>query len=226
MIEDKDYYYDNGNLIVIDKSLEKAMKEELEQLKECLNSEKVLQDFNSKNLQDEYISLVGTEDINKWSFDSISFYPNQQHELDNINLDKYNISKFDELPKEPQFIEKSNRNRTWKQFELSRICGVVLDRRDNMHLVDILTNDNKVITVKFNGGQYAWYKQTINIDGIKDVNWLSRGTLLMISGYRKGEDNFVAKSYKNSLFQHSVVKILEITKDKELITQSERLQED
>lgn len=224
--EEVDYYYVDDNLIVVDKSLEKVMKDEMNQLKEVLKNQEIIDDYNKKLWQREYINMVKVEDVNKWSFDSISFYANGKHELDGVNLEDYNVSKFSDLPEEPQFIEKSNGKRKWKQYDISRICGTVLDRNDNNHLVDILTPDNEVVTVKFNGGQYAHYKQTIEIDGIKDTNWVSRGTMLMISGYKRGEDNFIAKKYKNTIFQHTVTKIESINEDKTLSLRLERLSEE
>lgn len=221
--EEVDYYYDNDNLIVIDKSLEKATKKEMNQLKDILNNQEIIDEYNKKMWQKEYMNMVKVEDINKWSFESISFYANGKHELNGVNLKDYNVSKFSELPEEPKFVEKSYGKRKWKQYDISRICGTVLDRNDNNHLVDILTPDNEVVTVKFNSGQYAHYKQTVEINGVKDTNWLARGTLLMISGYKRGEDNFVAKKYKNTIFQHTVAKIESVNEDETLSLRLERL---
>jgi len=60
--EDKDYYYNtNGELIVSDKSLEKALKSKLDGLKEILSDEKVIEEYNKKRLQFEYNSMVTDE---------------------------------------------------------------------------------------------------------------------------------------------------------------------
>lgn len=222
--EEKDYYYDNDNLIVIDKSLEKAMKQEMDTLKEILKNKNIVDEYNKKMWNKEYIDMVKKEDINKWSFDSISFYANGKHELDGVNLQDYNISHFSDLPEEPQFIEKSYGKRKWKQYDISRICGTVLDRNDNNHLVDILTPDNEVVTLNIPQGQYGYYKQTITIDNEKDENWLKRGNLIMVSGYRRN-DAFFVKRYKNTIFQHSVTLIEKINEDKSLSLKLERLSE-
>lgn len=220
--EEKDYYYDNDNLIVIDKSLEKAMKQEMDTLKEILKNKNIVDEYNKKMWNKEYIDMVKKEDINKWSFDSISFYANGKHELDGVNLQDYNISHFSDLPEEPQFIEKSYGKRKWKQYDISRICGTVLDRNDNNHLVDILTPDNEVVTLNIPQAQYGYYKQTITIGEEKDENYLKRGNIILVSGYRRN-DAFFVKNYKNSVFQHSVVLVKNITEDKKLELQLERL---
>lgn len=227
MQENIGYYYDNGMLIVVDRALEKAMKKDMDALKESLNEQKTIDNYNKKLLQTNYREMVETDDVNKWSMEAVSFYANGGHELANINYDEYNISHFSDLPEEAIFIEKSWGNRTWKQYDISRICGTVLDRNDNNHLVDILTPDNEVVNIKFNGGQYAYYKQTISevVDGKKkvlDENWFKKGTLLCVTGYRRGEDAFVAKKYKNSIFDHCVMKIISVNEDNSLNLQMER----
>lgn len=224
--EEKDYYYSDEGLIVIDKSLEKAMEDKANKLKEFLSKKEVIDKYNRLLWQREYIDMADSDDINKWSFDSLSFYPNGKHELENVDYDQYNLSHFEELPEEPNFITKSYGKRSWKQYNISRICGTVLDRKDKDHFITILTPDNEVIAVKFNAGQYSYYKQSITIEDEKDDNYFKRGTLVMICGYRRGEDEFVAKKYKNSLFNHTVLKITNVNKDGTLDLQFDRLGEE
>ena len=227
--EEKDYYYENDMLIVIDKSLDKALKPQLDLLTEEINNQEIIDDYNKKYWQNEYMNLIKYENIPKWSMETISFYPNE-HELTGINYDFYNISRYKDLPASPIFVEKSTKNgkRTWRQYELSRICGVILSRNDSKHYINLLTPDNDVVLVKFNEGQYTYYKKSINEteDYKEDTNWFKKGTLLMIAGYRKsedGEDEFIAKKYKNSPFAHSVIKILNVNSDKSLELQFERI---
>ena len=169
--------------------------------------------------------IGGIEDENKWAFSSISFYPNGEHELNGIDYETYNLSHFSELPEEPTFTLKSRGNRTWRQYDIHRICGTVLDRKDKDHMFNILTPDNEVVAVNMPKGQFAYYKQTIEIDGVKDENWLKRGNLVMVCGYRR-EDAFFVKSYKNSVFQHSMALIERVNEDKTLDLRLERLQEE
>ena len=161
------------------------------------------------------IESVDGLDVNRWSFQSCAFY-SQEHELANVDLAKYSISHFSDLPEEPQFVERSFGKQSWKQFELSAICGTVIGRTDSHHLVTILTPDNEVINVKMNDGAFAHYKaqlSTINPDGTKTViekSWFERGSLLICCGYRRGVDEFVTKKYKASIFPSQLMKITRI----------------
>ncbi|MBQ0112555.1 MAG: DNA polymerase III subunit alpha [Bacteroidales bacterium] len=224
MQEEVDYYYTNEGTVVVDKALEKALKPKLDKLSEMLKDQNVVDEYNRLNWQNEYNNMIGgIEDVNKWSFESICFYPNGQHELQNIDFDAYNISKFSDLPEEPRFIERQFKNgRTWKQYEISRICGVVLDRKDKDHFFNILTPDNEVVAVNIPKGQFAYYKQNIEIDGVKDDNWLKRGNLIMVCGYRR-EDAFFGKNYKSTIYQHSMTLIEKVNEDGSLDLRLERL---
>lgn len=226
MQEERDYYYAENGLVVVDKALEKALKEPMDKLKAYINTQAVIDQYNTLMWQSEYQSMIGgIEDENKWAFDSISFYPNGEHELNGIDYETYNLSHFSELPEEPTFTLKSRGNRTWRQYDIYRICGTVLDRKDKDHMFNILTPDNEVVAVNMPKGQFAYYKQVIEINGVKDDNWLKRGNLVMVCGYRR-EDAFFVKSYKNSIFQHSMTLIKRVNEDKSLDLQLERLQEE
>ena len=230
--EGKDYYYENDQMVIIDKSLERVLKPDLEKLKAALNDPKVIESYNHLAFEQLYKDSVKDDirhpNVNAWSFDATSYYHYDAHELENIDYKEFNLSHFNELPEQPRFIERHYGKRSWRQYDISKICGTVVDRDDNKHIVYLLTPDNNVVSVKFNGGQYSWYKQTIsevNSDGTKtilDPSWFARGTLLMVVGYRN-EDNFRAKRYKNTIFQHTVVKILDVNTYE---LQTERIGED
>ena len=230
--EGKDYYYENDQMVIIDKSLEKVLKPDLEKLKAALNDPKVIESYNHLAFEQLYKDSVKDDirhpNVNAWSFDATSYYHYDAHELENIDYKEFNLSHFNELPEQPRFIERHYGKRSWRQYDISKICGTVVDRDDNKHIVYLLTPDNNVVSVKFNGGQYSWYKQTIsevNSDGTKtilDPSWFARGTLLMVVGYRN-EDNFRAKRYKNTIFQHTVTKILNVNTYE---LQTERIGED
>lgn len=226
LTEDKDYYYENDMLIVVDKSLDKVLKPELEALSKEMNNESIIKEFNKKNWQNEYLNLVKTENQEMWYFDTVSYFP-EKHVLWGIDKNFYNIQDYKDLPQEPQFIEKSDKSgkRTWRIYDLSKIAGCVLSRQDDKHYLNVLTTDGKVVIVRFNAGQYAYYKRDIaETDEYEaDKSWLSRGSILIISGYRRGEDEFVAKKYRNSIYRHSVIKVTNINPDRSLDLQFDRI---
>ena len=230
LVEGVDYWQEDDRTVVVDKSLEKLLKPSLDNLKSYINQPEFLDKFNEATIDKNMAESVGSYDVNKWSFESCAFY-STNHELAGIDLEEYNVSHFSDLPVDPVFIERSYGKRSWKQFELSAICGTVIARTDSHHLITILTPDNEVVNVKMNDGAYAHYKaqlSKIEPDGSKTVmekSWLSRGCLLICCGYRRGEDDFVCKTYKNSIFNHQLMKIVNVNDDK-LDIQSERWSEE
>lgn len=226
--EGVDYFFENDMLIVVDKSLEKLLKPSLNALKEYINTPEFLEEYNKKLLLMKYNEFVPNQDIHRWEMETLSHYQDGRHELDKLDKERYLISDFGDLPEEPVFIEKSWGKKTWKQYQISQIAGVVLDRNDNSHLVTLLTSDNQVINIKFYAGLFANYKRQnsiINEDGkseVIDPSYFSRGQLLIVSGFRRGESDFVCKRYKNSIFQHSCQRIWSINEDGTAEIQSER----
>lgn len=215
MVEGVDYWFEDDRWVVVDKSLEKLLAPSLETLKAYINTPEFLDKFNKARAKQSLIESVDGLDVNKWSFQACAFY-SQEHELANVDLAKYSVSHFSDLPEEPQFVERSFGKRSWKQFELSAICGTVIGRTDSHHLVTILTPDNEVVNVKMNDGAFAHYKaqlSTVNPDGTKTViekSWFERGSLLICCGYRRGVDEFVTKKYKASIFPSQLMKITSI----------------
>lgn len=211
--EGVDWYEEGEKTLIVDKSLDKLFKPVTEELKKYINTDTFIKEFNKCSYRKKYEEMIEVEDVNKWGFEACAYYPYGGHELANLDFDRYNISHFADLPEEPVFVEKSWGKRTWRQYDISAICGVVLSRNDNNHLVSILTPENEVVNIKFNGGTYAHYKQQISEQSsngkktIMDKSWFERGSLIIVSGYRRGESDFAAKKYKNSIFSHQVQKI-------------------
>ena len=191
-------------VVVVDKSLEKLLKASTDGLKEYMNTAEFVDEFNKKSMKKRFDEMCPNQDENHWSFESTSYYHNGHHELENLDFERYNIDKFADLPEEPEFIEKTWGSRSWRQYSLGCITGVILSRNDNNHLVTILTPENNVVSCKLHAGLYAKYKAQISeVDetGKKTViekSWLARGNLIILSGYRRGESDWVVKKYSSS----------------------------
>lgn len=230
MQEGVDYWEEEGRMVVVDKSLEKMLKPTMENLKGYINTPEFIKEYNKCLYRTKYQDMIEVEDVNKWSFEALSYY-SLEHELAHVDFDRYNISHFADLPEEPQFIERSWGKRTWKQYDISAICGTILAKSDNNHLVTILTQDDEVVNCKLNAGQFAHYKaqlSEIGEDGKKTIvekPWISRGQLVIMCGYRRGDD-FVCKKYSNSVFQHTMMKIEKVYEDGSLDIISERYNEE
>lgn len=215
MKEDRDYYFSGEDIIIIDKCLDKAMKPFTDVFKQWLSKAETVNKYNQQMSQNIYNASIDTDNANQWAFKTICYYPNNAHELANVNYRDYNIVSYQSLPEEPTFIEKSNKYRSWRQYDINRICGTVIDRIDDKHMVQILTPELDVITVKFTAGEFAHYKKVLKDDNGNEIygNWFAKGQLICVCGYRNGADNFRAKRYSQSIFSHTVALIKQVKDD-------------
>ena len=224
--EGTDWYEEGEMTLVVDKSLDKLFKPIMEELKKYINTDDFIKEFSKCSYRKKYEEMIGESDPNKWSFQAVSYY-SQEHELANVDFDRYNISHFADLPESPVFVDKAWGKRSWKQYEINQICGTMIDKNDSNHYFAILTPDNEVVNINMNNGQYASYKSQISeigADGKKvvmDKSWLARGTLVIVTGYRRN-DSFVCKHYKSSIYQHSLMKIDKVYEDGSLDIASKR----
>lgn len=238
MEENKDYKYDEEGYLLIalgtsrKGSFDSIYKKKISQLNKWITTDECINTYTEnifQSIKNEF--MQGT--ISSWEMESMNFYYHQ-HELANIDKEKYGIVDFNSLPEEPEVIGFTKyKGLQYPKFQLNRIVGTVLDRDKNKHSVTILTPDG-VVVLKFYAGQFSFYDKTISKDvGEADENgkvkkivlesgWFQRGSLLMITGFRRG-DVFKPKRYKNSIYQHALSKIVEI-KDDELILQNDRVQ--
>lgn len=228
MEEEKDYKYDeSGNLLVLDKNFDKYHKQKIERLSEYAKTQEALDNYNRLGfleIWDKYCS--GT--ISKWEMDSLNFY-HSEHELANIDREKYSIVNFNELNEKPEVAEIVNRGKIkFTRYKLHRICGTILAKDKNKHTLQVLTPDG-VVAVKFHKGAFTYYdKQLSQVDevtGTKSViekSWFARGNKILVVGFRR-DDQFVAKKYANSVYQHTVELISDIKNDgRDVITIQER----
>ena len=201
-------YYDLNELDVIngitcilqtkwDKIYQKEMDEARNWLKE--NQDEVLNQYNNL-LFNETWNKYATGNISAWEMESLCFYYHE-HELANIDKHKYGIVNFSTLSYEPEvdyFFKRAGRD--IPIFKLYKIAGTIISKNNTKASVAILTTDG-VVNVKFTKEYYAMYNRQISevqADGSKKVlekGWFSRGTKIMVTGYRR-EDTFVAKTYK------------------------------
>ena len=214
-------YYDLNELDVIngitcilqtkwDKIYQKEMDEARNWLKE--NQNEVLNQYNNL-LFNETWNKYATGNISAWEMESLCFYYHE-HELANINKHKYGIVNFSTLSYEPEvdyFFKRAGRD--IPIFKLYKIAGTIISKNNTKASVAILTTDG-VVNVKFTKEYYAMYNRQISevqADGSKKVlekGWFSRGTKIMVTGYRR-EDTFVAKTYK-ATSTHQLYRIMNV----------------
>ena len=226
-------YYDLNELDVIngitcilqtkwDKIYQKEMDEARNWLKE--NQDEVLNQYNNL-LFNETWNKYATGNISAWEMESLCFYYHE-HELANIDKHKYGIVNFSTLSYEPEvdyFFKRAGRD--IPIFKLYKIAGTIISKNNTKASVAILTTDG-VVNVKFTKEYYAMYNRQISevqADGSKKVlekGWFSRGTKIMVTGYRR-EDTFVAKTYK-ATSTHQLYRIMNI-EDRNITLEHERV---
>ncbi|MGD7046965.1 DNA polymerase III subunit alpha [Rossellomorea marisflavi] len=216
---------DQGELIISEKKFKKEYDALMERLREWMSNDETLQHVNEQLLERESkVILDGS--VSKWEMDSLSFYYHD-HELAHMNKEKYDVSIFSDLPEDPEVVETYvSRGIERKVFKLSRIAGTVLDRDKNKHKVTLLTTDG-VVTVKFYGGSFSHYNKQLSrptSSGKKEVvepSWFTRGNKLLITGFRRG-NQFSPRTYKNSIYRHTVALIEDIDDQGNLTLKTER----
>lgn len=232
LIENKDYEYDEEGYVLVKRgSIEKVFDKLMIDFKNnVLNNKKYIDIVNENRFENTWNEKVeGT--ISKWEMDSLSFYYHE-HELAHVNKDKYMISDFDKLPEVPKIAEYYMwRGKERPRFELTRICGTVLDKDKNKHTVTLLTPTG-VVTIKFYKGQFGFYdKQISEVDDetskktVLEKSWFGRGNKLLVTGYRR-EDQFVPKKYMDSAYRHTLQLITNIDEEGNLTLQSDRVGEE
>ena len=187
------------------------------------NQQEVLKAYNTilfKEVWDKYAA----GNTSSWEMTSLCYY-HGDHELKYVDKYKYNLADFNEL--------KSCEIDTYFKrggvkipiYKLYRIAGTVISKNDNRHTISLLTTTG-VVPIKFSKDYYAMFKRQISqvqADGTKKViekSWFKRGTMLMITGYRR-DDQFVAKTYQSTQ-SHQLYKITSVIGDS-IILQHERV---
>ena len=172
-----------------------------------------LNDSLFQEMWDKY----ATGSLSDWEMDSLGFYYHD-HPLKNIDKAMYNISEYNYLSEVPAVDYKFKRNGIdIPIFKTLRIVGTVIAKDDNKSNISILTNESGVVTVKFSRDYYAKYNRRISevqIDGtkkVKEQGWFTRGTKVMLNGFRRG-NMFFTKAYKKTN-SHQLYKITQINDD-------------
>ncbi len=201
---------------VWDKNYKSIMEVAKDWLKE--NQSDLLERYNTllfKETWDNYAK--GT--LSAWEMEALCFYYHE-HELEGIDINKYGIVNFFDLPSEPIVERTFKRNgREIPLFALSRVAGTVISKNDSRSSITLLTKEG-VVNVKFTKEYYAMFGRQISevqSDGTKKVmekGWFVRGTKLLVTGFRR-DDTFVSKNYK-SYGGHQLYKITKVDKNKNI----------
>jgi len=160
-----------------------------------------------------------------WEMEAMCFYYHD-HELKDINFQKYGISDFFKLPENPE-VERTftKAGKTINIFKLYRICGTCIAKNKVKSSVSLLTPTG-VVNVKFRKEYFALFDKQISEkqeDGtkkVKEKSWFNRGQMIVVQGIRSGDD-FITKKYASSA-GHQLYKINKIVNNTDLELTTER----
>ena len=194
----------NGNGYIEQKVWDKIYKTNMDSARDYIKShqDEMLKAYNTLLFKEQW-DKYAQGNISSWEMESLCFYYHD-HELKNIDTQKYGIKNFFNLPSEPEVDYFFKRN--GKQipiYKLCRVAGTVIGKNDTRHSVTLLTV-NGVVNVKFTRDYYAMFNRQLSekdaetgVKKVKEKGWFTRGTKLLVTGYRR-DDTFVSKKYKNT----------------------------
>ena len=204
----------NGMVLIKQTDWDSIYKSTMDAARDYIKShqEELLKRYNTILFKEQW-DKYAQGNISAWEMEALCFYYND-HELKYVDTQKYGIKNFFELSPEPEIDYFFKRN--GKQipiYKLCRIAGTVIGKNDTRHLVTLLTVDG-VVSVKFTRDYYAMFNRQLSEkddSGVKHVTekgWFTRGTKLLVTGYRR-DDTFVSKKYK-ATGGHQLYKISDV----------------
>ena len=219
--------YNYVTLEISEKKFFKEYDDKIKPFKEIISTKEFIKLYNEALFKREWYKTAKGS-VSKWEMDSISYYESE-HELINVNMEKYNIVNFFELDEEPVVVGYSQfKDKLIPKQKVFTIVGTVLDRNKTRHTITVLT-PHGVVTVKTYSGAFAHYDKQISRkkgDNKKEViekSWFTRGNQVLLNGFRR-EEQFVLKTYKvkGEEIQHTVNLIVGVENNGDLILQDER----
>lgn len=195
---DIDYTYEDGILVVDDKSYTKWFNKFATPLKDWLKTQEAVEALASYEMTEVWNKeFVGNEE--SWYFNTLSYYPTGHELLKTPLYEKVGIENFSEL----------DSHRDIRKARRSIIAGTVVDK-DKKGLTYIVTPDNRVVTVRVGKGKFPYYNKKISQGEGKqrhvvDSSWFDRGTKLLVVGSRR-DNEFIANN-NGSAMTHSLAKV-------------------
>lgn len=218
----------NGIMMLNIKAWDKIYQLHMDVIRNWIASDKenILTELNSKIFMEDW-NKYATGTISAWEMEVLCFYYHD-HELINVNNDRYGFVNFFELPEDP-VVEKTFRKagKDIPIFKLNRICGTCIAKNKTKSTVTILTTTG-VVNVKFRKEYFSLFDKQISerqADGTKKImekSWFNRGNMIVVTGIRSGDD-FISKKYA-STGGHQLYKIENIFDNGDLTLKDSRYQ--
>ena len=188
------------------------------------NKDTILFNLNSLIFKADW-DKYATGNYSAWEMETMCFYYHQ-HELANIDYQKYGFSNFFKLSENPIVDRVFYKNgKPINIFKLSKICGTCIAKNKTKSTITLLTPEG-VVNVKFRKEYFSLFDKQISeiqSDGTKKImerSWFNRGEMIAVMGIRSGDD-FILKKYSSSI-GHQLYKIVEVSDDGNLVMTADR----
>lgn len=217
-LEDVEILEDNF-IGINSKEFDNLYKSKTENLRQWLTTKEAALALTNKERNDMWSKYCKGNEL-RWEMNSVNLYYDK-HEIDVIPLEKYfTLSNFEDLSEEPEVVNRKVNNKGYvtEEYKLSVIAGAVINKNKDKKYIELSTPTGSVM-VRL-GGKYNHYNKSVE----GDPSWFERGSLLIVVGFRMG-DNFIAKTYKDSVYNHSLMKIENYNKDNVKIRMDKKLEE-
>lgn len=191
--------HDRKGMYIGIKEWDNLYKDGMLELKEYIykNQDKLIDKLHAAEVG-EIWNQYCTGTMSTWEMDTLGFYYHE-HDLNNVYHPEFKFEDFYKMSSVPIPAEyKEFKGRKIPIFELTSICGTVLDKNSYKHTVVLLTPTG-VVNVKCVAEQYSKYDKQLSQPnpetGKKEVierSWFKRGTRVIVNGWRNA-DQFMAR---------------------------------
>ncbi len=207
------------------KKWDKVYQKEMDVFRDWIAADKdnILFKLNSTIFKEDW-EKYAKGSYSSWEMEAACFYYHE-HELKDMDVVKYGIDDFFELPAEPEV--DGYWRKTIPIFKLTKIAGTCISKNKIKSTVTLLTTSG-VVEVKFRKEYFALFDKQISErgeDGKKHVlekSWFNRGNMIIVNGMRSG-DNFVCKKYASTI-GHQLYRITEVLDNGDVVLQDKRAQ--
>lgn len=189
------------------------------------NKQEILTSLNDRIFYEDWKKYAGKDNLSAWEMEVLCYYYHE-HELAQLDKDKYGLEEFFDLNETPEIEYMFHRGgKDIPIYKLHKIYGTCISKNKDKGIVSLLTPKG-VVNVRFRKEYFSMFDKQISdkgYDGVKHImekSWFNRGEMIIVQGIRQGEE-FVSKNYKSSR-GHQLYKINEIMPDGDIVLQVER----
>lgn len=224
---DNIYFLNGNNFIMTQKAWDAVYQKWMNVFRDWIaeNKDNILKDLNIEIFKEDW-NKYATGNLSAWEMEALCFYYHK-HELANINMEKYGISNYKDLPSVPEVERVVHiKDKTINIYKIQKICGTCIAKNKTKSSITLLTPDNSVVEVKAVKEFFSMFDKQISIRNekgekkIAEKSWFNRGNMIVVQGI-KSEDGFRLKKY-SATPGHLLYKITKVYNNGDLDLTTER----